>query len=173
VVCHADDWMFTPETSLRMWHGTATNPIATAVVAILVPAMGLAAGTAQIGAAAVAGIAMACAIPFTRLSVDIYPHKLVIRLGAWGRPRTVFAIDEIDWAEHVTVGRSAVRFGVGYSGSRKKLRGRSILLRPGDALRFQGRGVRYTVTVDGALGAVATLDRLLPNNPYLDRPTKN
>ncbi len=116
---------------------------------------------------------MACAIPFTRLSVDIYPQQLIVRLGAWGRPRTVFAIDEIDWVEHVTVNRGAVRFGVGYRGSRKKLRGRSILLRPGDAIRFQGGGVRYTVTVDGALGAVATLERLLPNNPYKDRPTES
>lgn len=156
------DAKLAPMTAERLWEGTATNGIAAAVsAAMLVVAVFTALASEPLAALIPVG-GLAVALPYTRVHVAVDRDHLTVRLGPWGWPLRRHPLDEIDWIEHATVTRGDVRIGIGRKGSARSLSGVGILLRPGDAIRFQGaRGVRHTVTVDGALGAVAVVERLL------------
>ena len=145
-----------------LWRGHATNPIATSAAIVLLVATIGSAASGRIFPAIVGLIGTLAATPFTQVRVRVTRQQLEILLGPWGWPRERHAITEIDWIESDHVERLEVRLGVGIRGSKRKLTGRAILLRPGPVIRFQGRmGQRVTITVDGAAAAVSTVEQLL------------
>ena len=145
-----------------LWRGSATNPIATACAGALLFITLAAAAGGRYGSALVALAGTIAATPFTILRVRITSEAFELTLGPWGWPNERYAIDRIEWVESLTVRRRDVRLGVGVRGSDRVLTGRGYLLRPGDALKFQGEmGKRLTVTVDGAPGAVAVMEQLI------------
>ena len=145
-----------------LWRGSATNPIAsTAAVVLLAMTIG-AAASGRVGSAAIALVGTLAATPFTQVRVRVTSAEVHVALGPWGWPNETHAMRDIEWVEAEHVGRMDVRLGVGVRGSNRRLSGRAYLLRPGAAIRFQGHmGRRLTVTVDGAEGAVATIERFI------------
>ncbi|MFT7648344.1 MAG: hypothetical protein ACI8Y4_003096 [Candidatus Poriferisodalaceae bacterium] len=153
----------TNSASPILWRGTATNPVAMAVSLVFLAAAISAPFAGAYGTGAFAVILLATTITYTRVSLTIDRQELVVAMGPWLFPRRVHPVADIEWVEFISVTRNESKMGIGYRGSNKKLRGRAILLRPGDAIHFQGtRGIRHRVTVDGALGAVTVLERILP-----------
>lgn len=146
----------------ELWHGTAANPIAITISIALFIAALIGALSTQKATGLVAVAALAVALPFTRLSVTIDRERLRVRLGPWGWPTIDHLIADIDWIESEYVTRRRVRLGVGVKGSRRRLKGTAVLIRPGEAVKLQGRqGRRFTVTVDGAAAAVDVAERLM------------
>ena len=145
-----------------LWRGTATNPIASAAAVVLLIITIGAAASGRVSSAAIALVGTLAATPFTQVRVRITNTHVHVALGPWGWPNESHALSDIEWVEAEHVGRMDVRLGVGVRGSNRRLSGRAYLLRPGPAVRFQGRmGHRLTVTVDGAEGAVATIEQLI------------
>jgi hypothetical protein len=149
-----------------LWQGDARNPLAVgaaAALGVLALAMTLADSYLLALVAVVGGGA---ALPYTVVRVRITNESLMIRLGPWNWPAESHRINDIEWVEAITTNRSQVRLGVGSRGSKRTLKGRAYLVRPGPTLRLQGRlGRRTTVTVDGAEGAAAVLEQLLTSDP--------
>jgi hypothetical protein len=150
------------DTTDLLWSGGARNPIASIAAAVLLVATLGAAASGRYPAALVALVGTLAATPFTSVRVRITREALHVGLGPWGWPRETHPLRDIDWIEADLVDLLEVRLGVGIRGSRRKLTGRAVLLRPGPVIRFQGRmGQRVTITVDGAEGAVSVVERIL------------
>ena len=145
-----------------LWRGTATNPMAVMLSAVLAIGTVTAPFAGEYGAGVFALVALTVTVTYTKVTVTIDAAEVRVDMGPWMWPNHTHQVADIEWVEYCTVGPSDVRIGVGHRGSNKKLKGRAILLRSGDAIYFQGkRGIRHRITVDGALGAVAVLERIL------------
>jgi len=153
-------------TDAVLWSGDARNPLAVSAAAalgLLALAMSFAESYLL---AVVAMVGAGAALPYTIVRVRITGDMVKILLGPWKWPAESHRIHDIEWVETGIVSRSQVRLGVGTRGSKRTLKGRGYLVRPGSSLRLQGRlGRRTTVTVDGAEGAAAVLEQLVASDP--------